>query len=681
MSAPPVAGWWTCRECGDWNSPYVAPRRCGGCNAAQLVQNETSTSSELPIHGPPSRVDVDAARENQHTGVTGDVSITRHVGGEYANSGSLQEPATHLTASVEEDLKLWKSFLDIPQDSMDNMPAASNQTAPLHHQHEITALSRSSSVISFADTTFSSIVSGSSQSSVGVSQAHTEQFSKLVFEDEILQPTCFAIVGVISLERFERKLRRCLRSFSAELFQEAKNIRERQAAKFVKLRSRNAAHLICDELNATRKLFKEKQNAVPQAWEQSSDSNFSEEEDGTADMKDLGSFILHSNAFENLRSELSLLLTQQLLEPLPFPGLDSMTMVQEMYEERLSQNVESRTSSWPLSTIKRRWYHTPKLEHGIKRVHWKCGCGSSIVDIYEELKPGAAKDFERQLRKLQRTGRKQRGGLAEKGRAIVRYFSSLPAMLSMLAATFWARQPQLAETGLPSFETRQRPENPSIPTPTITDTKLFVLLCVNNSIGSSRIGLKQPTVHDIVSDRQLFSLLHEKYFGSRNKWWTFLSLWSLRDIFFVHFEMYSESHVDIRERNAVPSADHEYLHEKCMLKPPVGSNTLKHFVECPASALTQPPCLKRIPKRMRNALTACPEKGLSPGWGLEFAEGWDMKKILTLTYFSFLAGCILALTLCLWKKYSVQDSVAIATLVFTIYAGGVAVFQASKNMT
>jgi len=84
---------------------------------------------------------------------------------------------------------------------------------------------------------------------------------------------------------------------------------------------------------------------------------------------------------------------------------------------------------------------------------------------------------------------------------------------------------------------------------------------------------------------------------------------------------------------------------------------------------------------MGKPLTACPEKGISPGWGLEFAEGWNTKKILNLTYASFLAGCILTLIMCRWKKYSVQDSVAIFTLIFTIYAGGVAVFQASKNMT
>lgn len=110
----------------------------------------------------------------------------------------------------------------------------------------------------------------------------------LCFEDDILQPTCFAIVGVIPLDQFERKLRRFLRSLSADLLQEAKNVREREAAKFVKLRSRNAAHLTCDELNATRKLFKEKQNAAPRAWEQSSDSDLKEDEDGTADVQDLG---------------------------------------------------------------------------------------------------------------------------------------------------------------------------------------------------------------------------------------------------------------------------------------------------------------------------------------------------------------------------------------------------------
>lgn len=275
----------------------------------------------------------------------------------------------------------------------------------------------------------------------------------------------------------------------------------------------------------------------------------------------------------------------------------------------------------------------------------------------------------------------QRGMAAERIRAVIRYFASLPATIAAFVSTASLRHGTPINSELPSFETRPQSENSSIPVSSIAQQKLFILLCINTSIGSSRTGLKQSTVHDDYSDRQLFSLLREEYFGSRHKWWSFLSLWSLRDIFFVHFELYGEEHVDIRERHVIPSSNHEYLHEKCTLMPPIGSKFLMHCLKCPASASKKSPSFNKIPKKMANPLTACPEKGISPGWGLEFAEGWNTKKIWFLTYASFLAGCMLALFLCRWKKYSVQDSVAISTLVITIYAGGVAVFQASKNMT
>ena len=330
------------------------------------VELETTISSQPPSnsHGPLTRLEADTLRESQYSRTTGPLSIAKQFGDDNP------EFADSLVRA--EGPKLGASALNYPKDSTDENGARPHGPASLHSRNNIISLSRSSSVLSLADSTFSSIISGSSQSSIGASLAHTEQFSKLVFEDDILQPTCFAIVGVIPLDQFERKLRRYLRSLSANLLQEAKNTRERQAAKFVKLRSRNAAHLICDELNATRKLFKEKQNAAPRAWEQSSDSDLTEDEDGTADIQDLRSFILHSNAFENLRSELLLLLTQQLNVPLPFSDLDSETLFHELYQEKLSRKPHSQVSSWGLSSMKRIWYRRPKLEHGFKRVHWKC---------------------------------------------------------------------------------------------------------------------------------------------------------------------------------------------------------------------------------------------------------------------------------------------------------------------
>jgi hypothetical protein len=60
------------------------------------------------------------------------------------------------------------------------------------------------------------------------------------------------------------------------------------------------------------------------------------------------------------------------------------------------------------------------------------------------------------------------------------------------------------------------------------------------------------------------------------------------------------------------------------LMPPVGPNLLVHFFETPScSSSISPDLYRRIPKKLREKLTPCPQKGMSVGWGLQFAEGID----------------------------------------------------------
>ena len=57
--------------------------------------------------------------------------------------------------------------------------------------------------------------------------------------------------------------------------------------------------------------------------------------------------------------------------------------------------------------------------------------------------------------------------------------------------------------------------------------------------------------------------------------------------------------------------------------PPIGSNHLMHLFEHPEHAEVIPVLYRKIPKTLRARLVACPRKGSSVGWGLQFVEGMN----------------------------------------------------------
>ncbi len=102
--------------------------------------------------------------------------------------------------------------------------------------------------------------------------------------------------------------------------------------------------------------------------------------------------------------------------------------------------------------------------------------------------------------------------------------------------------------------------------------------------------------------------------------------------------MYDKSLVDIKELNAIPPAElnTSYRYEPSKLKPPIGSNLLMHYFRCPEDAPSVMPCFRKMPKKMNQKLTVRPVRGVSPRWGLHFVEGWNWKKILTVSCFVFI---------------------------------------------
>ena len=55
--------------------------------------------------------------------------------------------------------------------------------------------------------------------------------------------------------------------------------------------------------------------------------------------------------------------------------------------------------------------------------------------------------------------------------------------------------------------------------------------------------------------------------------------------------------------------------------PPVGENHLMHLYDHPEDAEDSAICLDKVPKKMRERLRMCPQRGTGIGWGIYFVEG------------------------------------------------------------
>jgi hypothetical protein len=185
-------------------------------------------------------------------------------------------------------------------------------------------------------------------------------------------------------------------------------------------------------------------------------------------------------------------------------------------------------------------------------------------------------------------------------------------------------------------------------------------------------------VNEIDSNRKLFQMFRSYYKSLRPQWWSWASLWGLQHIYFVHFDMYEKSLIDIKEHNAIPPDElgNLYQYERSNLKPPIGSNLLMHYFNCPEDVPSLAPCFRKIPKKIGQQLTVCPVKGVSPGWGLHFVEGFSWKKILTIACLVFVLTSV-GVGILYWKfQHSIQDSFAIGSFVLACFGVSISTLQA-----
>ena len=125
--------------------------------------------------------------------------------------------------------------------------------------------------------------------------------------------------------------------------------------------------------------------------------------------------------------------------------------------------------------------------------------------------------------------------------------------------------------------------------------------------------------------------------------------------------MYKSELVDVRKQDEVPSPeDIEYRYRPAPpdVMPPVGSRHLMHIFQHPDCADEESLCLSRFPKKLNEKLRC--QKGIKPGWGIQFEEDWDAKKLWIFVFVLFGLGSTTIGILWAVLEHSIQDAFAIA---------------------
>ena len=86
--------------------------------------------------------------------------------------------------------------------------------------------------------------------------------------------------------------------------------------------------------------------------------------------------------------------------------------------------------------------------------------------------------------------------------------------------------------------------------------------------------------------------------------------------------------------------DYTYLPYDPGLLPPVGEQLMTHYFYYPDHAPERPIVCDRAPKKRRERLTVCPEKGTSLGWGVHLVEGILLSRALCLLFAVFMIGSL-----------------------------------------
>ncbi|KAI0137843.1 hypothetical protein F4776DRAFT_621371 [Hypoxylon sp. NC0597] len=280
---------------------------------------------------------------------------------------------------------------------------------------------------------------------------------------------------------------------------------------------------------------------------------------------------------------------------------------------------------------------------GKRRLSWTCKCGLTISDDYIELQPGALNRLQELLYRYGKPSEQQEPFDVDNGPDIANGGIYMGQLWQQLKASLPGRNrgPILSRQRQDKSTSPKFGVCPKRPVAALAD-HLFILLCIPFRRWGTK--LQQADTCDINSDREFFKALNYYYQmkRSRSKW---TRLRRVTSIEFVEFELFRSELVDVRPGPSVPPAGQpnpQYTYETVSTLPPIGSNMLMHLFNHPEDADILPLLYRRIPKKLRLRLEACPIKGSAVGWGMHFVEGLNWIVLFGYGCMGFAVSLILA---------------------------------------
>lgn len=295
---------------------------------------------------------------------------------------------------------------------------------------------------------------------------------------------------------------------------------------------------------------------------------------------------------------------------------------------------------------------------GTIRVRWRCRCWASLFDDYE-VPTWIQENLKRSI-PLEYTGMWELlngldrviGGSGSQGLKLSQGAESLPpssikdALNRMIAGTsrvvkqaFSGFNGQNPDPRLPSHNRTNTQAGMPTNATRSTTTSVRLLTCISEQNWGTR--LYQEPLSDIRCDRDLFVFLRNVYRKRRGRYYSAISMRKPTGIHFNEFSLLSSLYADLHAHEShckekctclppgerVRSAEYEYTPVPPTCTPPIGPNTLLHFMNSPQCADEQQNwILNQFPKRMTGDLQAELDKEVLR-WGIHFREGLNWTKI------------------------------------------------------
>jgi hypothetical protein len=218
-------------------------------------------------------------------------------------------------------------------------------------------------------------------------------------------------------------------------------------------------------------------------------------------------------------------------------------------------------------------------------------------------------------------------------------------------------------------------------TPGTLDHLEFLLLCIPFKSHANKL-FNIDTTTPPSSDVEFFRL-RQKYADNRGRFRNIFSVRALSEIRFVQFEVLRNDLADLQEFDLVPpeSQRDNYLYRPmpAKRKPPVGKDIMRHYYDHPEHAAELPVCFSKVPRKLKERLSAAPATGSSEGWGICFVEGVSWTRVCALGFVGFSASLIFAVS---WTvvRGDIQGAFGVASYMLGALALGLGALQGALEM-